>query len=186
MNYCSHCGSSHILKVVPDGDDRERYVCQDCNTIHYQNPKLVVGCLPIYRGKIMLCRRNIEPRKGLWNLPSGFMENHETTEEGALRELREEAMAEAELIRLLSIYSLPHFNQVYMHFLVRLEGTWGCGIETSEIKLFYPDELPWDEIAFSSNTFALQAYLHDTKLGDFSTHIGHLPPPNQERTAYKY
>lgn len=181
MNFCSHCGSAKLLHQIPEGDDRPRAVCQDCGTIHYQNPKIIVGCLPLYRGKIMLCRRNIEPRFGLWNLPSGFMENGETAEVGALRELEEEAGATADLIRLLSVYSLPHVNQVYLHFLVRLHGKWEAGKETSDIELFAPDALPWDELAFSSNQFALECYLQDVQTGNFNVHIGHLPPPNPQR-----
>ena len=145
MNYCSNCGSSDISLLIPDGDNRLRHVCGNCNTIHYQNPKIVAGCLPIWKGEVLLCKRAIEPRLGYWNVPSGYMENGETVEDAARREVWEEAHARVEILGLHSIYSIPHINQVYIHFLGELvQGEYGVGEESSEVRLFTEKEIPWN------------------------------------------
>lgn len=160
MNYCSNCGSGHLKYTVPEGDNRKRYVCPDCQTIHYQNPLLVVGTLATYQKKILLAKRAIEPRLGFWNLPCGFLELNETVEAGALRETEEETGATAKLEYLQTVYNLPHAQQIYLIFKAKitrlnLQET----PESLEVKLFHPDEIPWKEIAFSSNTFALEHYI---------------------------
>ncbi|RMF29242.1 MAG: NUDIX hydrolase [Bacteroidetes bacterium] len=175
MRFCSHCGSNQLVRTVPPGDDRERTVCRACGTIHYVNPRIVTGCLAVWEGKVLLCRRAIEPRKGLWNVPSGFLENGETVEEGALRELWEEARARAAIQRVLAIYSIPHVNHIYIHFLGELEeGRFGVGAESLESALFAEEEIPWDEIAFHSSVFTLRKYFEDRSNGRHRTHVGAL------------
>ena len=162
MNFCSNCGTSDLKFKIPEGDTRMRYHCETCNTIHYQNPKIVVGCLPIYEDKLLLCRRNIEPRKGYWNLPAGFMENNETVEEGAKREVWEEVCAEVILDRLFIVFNILPVNQVYMIFLAQLPNlNFSAGDETLEARLFAPHEIPFDELAFQSNHFTLHKYLEN-------------------------
>lgn len=172
MNYCSTCGSKNLEKTVPEGDNRLRIVCSNCGQIHYQNPNMVVGCLPVYKGKILLARRDIEPRKGLWNLPCGFLENEETVEEGAIREVMEETGAEVRLLHLHTVYNLPNAQQVYLIFLAEMTSADFLEItsESSEVGLFDPEEIPWKEMAFSSSAFAIERYLankHTTQ-----THFG--------------
>lgn len=158
MEYCSSCASKVVFKV-PDGDNRERAVCESCNTIHYQNPKNVVGCLLEWQGKVLLCKRAIEPRYGFWTLPAGFMENHETVMEGAAREAHEEANAVAEEMQLFGVYNLPRISQVYIMFKGRLkDGIARAGDESLDVKLFDEDEIPWDELAFPVVTETLQRY----------------------------
>jgi len=185
VNYCSHCGSAQLNFSIPEGDNRARYVCQQCHTIHYQNPKLVVGCLPVFEDKILICKRAIEPRYGLWNLPAGYLENNETVEQGAIRETREEAHANVEIIRLHSIYNLPHINQVYLHFLARLKNhEFSCGTESLEVRLFTPEQIPWSQMAFSSSTFALKKYLENTT-NHAGVHIGTFYPKDFHRKSSK-
>jgi len=148
MRYCSLCGKAVELKV-PGGDNRERYVCTDCGEIHYQNPKNVVGCLLEWQGKVLLCKRAIEPRHGFWTLPAGFMENDESSLEGAAREAHEEANAEADDLRLYGVYNLPRISQVYLMFHGFLRnGHASAGEESLEVRLFNENEIPWSELAF--------------------------------------
>lgn len=173
MNYCSHCGSNRLDFIIPEGDNRLRFVCQNCGRIHYQNPRMIVGCLPLWKGRILLARRNIEPRFGLWNLPSGFLENGETVEDGALRELHEETHASGRIIRPHAVYNLPHANQVYLHFLVELDSDhFELTPESSEIALFAPEDIPFDEMAFSSSTFSIQKHLEYPDGPTSGVHIG--------------
>jgi len=173
LNFCSHCGSSDLEFKIPEGDNRLRHICPSCGTIHYQNPRVIVGSVPIWENKIMLCRRNIEPRFGLWNLPSGFLENGETVEEGALRELKEESMAEGEILGLHSLYNLPHANQVYVHFLVALNSNYfELTPESSEIEFFDPPNIPYSDMAFSSSTFSIKKYLENVHSTNPKVHIG--------------
>lgn len=162
MNYCSTCGSNHLDHSIPEGDHRLRYICKQCNTIHYSNPNMVVGCLVEKDGKILLARRGIEPRLGFWNLPCGFLENEETIEEGAVREVMEETGVSLRLGKLHTVYNLPHANQVYLIFTAKMLGEhFELTPESTEIAFFDEVDIPWREIAFSSNTFALERYFKD-------------------------
>lgn len=165
MNFCSHCGSGLVVDI-PDGDNRPRHICTNanCGTIHYQNPKIITGCLPTFNDKVLLCKRAIEPRYGLWTLPAGFMENGETTEQGALRETWEEAKARCAIQSLYAIYDLPHINQVYFFYHAELEnGGYGAGEESLEVALFAENEIPWGELAFPVVTETLKSYFEDRK-----------------------
>lgn len=172
MNYCSHCGALVTLRIPP-GDNLPRHICEACQTIHYQNPKMVVGCLPEWEDRILLCRRAIEPRYGLWTLPAGFMENGESTMQAAARETREEANAEVEIGNLYSLYSLPHINQVYMIFRSRLLNTdYSPGIESLETRLFGEGDMPWDTLAFPVVRQTLEDFFSDRRAGDYRLHQG--------------
>ncbi|OOY35645.1 NUDIX hydrolase [Solemya velum gill symbiont] len=174
MNYCSLCGSK-VSKCIPAGDDRDRDVCDDCGHIHYENPKVVTGCLVEQDGKILLCQRAIEPRYGLWTLPAGFMENGETVEQGAARETWEEAMADVEVNGLYTMFSLTHINQIYMLFRGRFKSPeFSPGPESLDVKLVSEDEIPWDEMAFPGIEETLRLYLEDRKTGNFGPHLGEM------------
>jgi ADP-ribose pyrophosphatase YjhB (NUDIX family) len=176
MNYCSHCGARVELRV-PEGDTVPRHVCTSCGTIHYENPKMVVGCIPEWEDRILLCRRAIEPRRGLWTLPAGFMENAETTAEGAQRETLEEANARVEIHGLYALFNIPHINQVYMLFRARLlDLDFSAGAESLETRLFTEDEIPWDEIAFITVRRTLHHYFDDRRRGEFQFHMGTIEP----------
>lgn len=173
MKYCSTCGSDKLTLEIPKGDNRTRNVCKSCDVIHYSNPKIIAGCLPIWGDKVLLCKRAIEPRFGYWNVPSGFMENGETVEQGAIREVWEEAEAKVEIMGVHAIFSISRFNQVYVHFLGELkDGIYGIGEESSDTQLFSEDEIPWDEIAFHSSIFTLKRFFEDRKNAIRKTHIG--------------
>lgn len=159
MNFCSNCGSDKIQFLIPEGDSFHRHVCDHCGKIHYDNPRIIVGCLPVYEDKIMLCKRAIQPQQGLWNLPAGFLENSEKPEEGAVRETFEESLARVKISKLHLVFSLPKVNQVYLHFLARLQDEiFGPTSESLEVQLFTQDEIPWDDIAFHSTSYALEKY----------------------------
>ena len=161
MKFCSTCGASVSL-CVPEGDNRERFVCTDCRTIHYQNPKIVAGSIPEWNGRVLLCRRAIEPRYGLWTLPAGFMENGETTEQAAMRETWEEARARIDIVNLYSVFSIPHINQVYMLFRGELiDGSFEPGQESLECRLFETHALPWGQLAFPVVEETLKRYVSD-------------------------
>ncbi len=158
INYCNNCGSKVRFGPVPD-DDRPRHHCTTCATILYQNPNMIVGTLPCWEDKVLLCKRAIEPRYGLWTLPAGFLEFGETAEEGAVRETTEEARADIRTSRLFSVYSLPKVGQVYLMFLADLLNlNFAAGKESLEVRLFRKQEIPWDEIAFSAIRFTLEKY----------------------------
>ncbi len=162
IRYCSLCGSSRITFKIPEGETVKRFVCENCGKIHYINPRLIVGCLPVYEEKILMCKRAINPCLGKWNLPAGFMENQETAEQGAIRETREEANAKVEIIRLHCVYSIPHVDQVYLLYLARLrDPDVSPGIESSEVQLFSQEEIPWEDIGFTSSVFALKKYFEN-------------------------
>lgn len=161
MKFCSHCGAPVALNV-PAGDHLPRYVCAACGTIHYQNPKVVVGCVPEDGGRILLCMRAIEPRRGYWTVPAGFLENNETLQQGAARESHEEALASVEIGSLLSIVHVLHSHQVHVFFRARLvEPDFGVGPESLESKMATEEEVPWEELAFPSITFTLRRYFED-------------------------
>jgi len=172
MKYCSDCGQT-VCQEIPEGDNLPRFVCKTCQTIHYQNPKIVAGCLLSWQDKILLCKRAIEPRYGAWTLPAGFMENDETTVQAAAREAWEEASARCSTLELYTLHNLPHINQVYLMFRGELiEGYAAPGIESLEVALFAESEIPWDEIAFPVIHEALEFYLHDRKTGHFPVRTG--------------
>jgi ADP-ribose pyrophosphatase YjhB (NUDIX family) len=174
MNFCSHCAAPVVLKV-PAGDNRARFVCDRCGTIHYQNPKVVTGCIPEWEDRILLCRRAIEPRHGLWTLPAGFMENGETTMEGAARETLEEARAEVDILGLYTTFNLPHIDQVYMLFRARLRTPeFGPTDESLEVGLFAERDLPWDRLAFPVVAETLKLYFQDRTNGGFGTYVGDI------------
>jgi ADP-ribose pyrophosphatase YjhB (NUDIX family) len=172
MNFCSHC--AHPVEWrLPPGDHLPRFVCPQCQTIHYQNPRIIVGCLCVWQAQILLCRRNIEPQFGYWNLPGGFMENGEDVATGAVREAVEEAGLDIEVARLLTVFSVPRINQVHLHFLAYMRSAqFELTPESSEIRLFSPQEIPWSEIAFQSNLFTLRAYLSELETGLKKVHLG--------------
>lgn len=177
MRFCSACGAPVELRV-PDDDSRPRHICGTCGIIHYQNPKMVIGSIPEWEDKILLCRRAIEPRHGWWTLPGGFMENGESTSHAAIRETLEEANARIEIGDLYSMYSLPYINQVHMLFRARLlDLDFSPGPESLEVKLFGEAEIPWDEIAFRPVKFSLKHYFEDRRNGHFGFHIGELAAP---------
>jgi ADP-ribose pyrophosphatase YjhB (NUDIX family) len=162
MNFCSSCGKS-VRLIVPSGDHKARYVCETCGSVHYQNPRMIVGCLARSGDKVLLCKRANEPRSGLWTLPAGFLENDETVEAGAMRETREEANAEVTIARLLAVYSVPSVAQVYLFFLADLKNLdFHPGMETEKTMLFSEAEIPWDEIAFPSVRFTLEHYFRNS------------------------
>ena len=170
MKFCSACGSS-VTQTIPAGDNRPRFVCPECDTIHYQNPKMVVGTLPVWEDKVLLCKRAIEPQYGKWTLPAGFMENHESTQEGALRETFEEAGARVEISHLFTLYNLPYISQVYLMFRARLlDLEFVAGPESLEVALFTEAEIPWDQLAFRTIEQTLRRYFEDRRNGSFDFH----------------
>jgi ADP-ribose pyrophosphatase YjhB (NUDIX family) len=163
VKFCSTCGATVTLRI-PDGDDRERFVCNDCLTIHYQNPKIVAGCIPEWGDRILLCKRAIEPRYGLWTVPAGFMENGESTEDAAMRETREEAGADVTITSLYSVFSIPHISQVYMLFRGELtDGRYQAGRESLECRLFEENDIPWEKLAFPVVKETLHRYFLDKR-----------------------
>ncbi len=168
IKYCNQCG--HQVKYeVPDGDDKPRAVCQSCATIQYENPLVVNACIVEYEGKILLGKRTIEPRSGYWNIPAGFMENGEATRSGAIREVKEEVLADLKNVTLFGVYNIIQRNQVHVYFRGELvHGKYGAGAETSAAKLFAPDDIPWDQIAFPVGITALRRYVKEMTTGDFS------------------
>lgn len=174
MNYCSQCGGGVNL-AIPEGDHLPRHICSQCGEIHYQNPKVVVGCIPEYEQQLLFCKRAIEPRLGYWTLPAGFMENAETAAEGAQRETLEEACARVEIIELFSMFNLPHINQIYILYRARLcEPDFAPGSESLEVKLLDEQQVPWDEMAFPVITESLKLYFSDRKAGRFGFHSGDM------------
>ena len=168
MRYCSKCGSDQIDFKVPVGDNIKRYVCSACDSIFYTNPNLIVGTICIKDDQILLCKRNIEPRFGLWTLPAGFMENSETLQEGALRETKEETQASLKIIAPYSAFSLTHISQVHFFYLADLGNeSFGPTSESSAVELFDEKDIPWDQIAFPTVTKTLKYYFEDRKNGDF-------------------
>lgn len=171
MKFCSECGQG-VTARVPDGDTRSRFVCDHCQTIHYQNPRIVAGCLAVHGQQVLLCRRAIEPRRGYWTLPAGFMENGETIEEAALRETWEEARARLQQQELYMLFNLPHINQVYMFFRGDLADLdFSAGEESLEVRLFHEHEIPWDELAFPTIGKTLKQYFIDRQVQTFPVRI---------------
>jgi ADP-ribose pyrophosphatase YjhB (NUDIX family) len=181
MNFCSTCGEK-VRLLIPEGDNRQRYVCSSCKTIHYQNPKVVTGCIPEWEDQILLCRRSIEPRSGLWTIPAGFMENNESNMEGAAREAMEEANADLRDMSLFCVYSIPHINQLYTIYRGTLhQGVASAGEESEEVALVREKDIPWDEMAFPVMVETLKLYYEDVAKGVFTTHHGEIRKQNDEQ-----
>jgi ADP-ribose pyrophosphatase YjhB (NUDIX family) len=177
VNFCARCGAPVSLRTPP-GDDRPRHVCGSCGAVHYQNPKIVAGCLAEWGDRVLLCRRAIEPRYGLWTLPAGFMESGETTQEAAMRESLEEANARVEILSLYTLLDLPHIDQVYCLFRGRLlDLEFSAGNETLETRLFSEQEIPWETLAFASIVRTLRHYFEDRLTGQFPLRTGTIRPP---------
>lgn len=175
IKFCNLCGNP-ISILVPDGDTQLRHVCDSCGEIQYQNPKIVTGCIPTWCDRILLCKRAIEPRKGCWTAPAGFMENLETLQQGAMRETLEEACALVTNVHLYGIYNLPRISQVYVMFRAELESENGfdVGSESLQVALFDQAEIPWGNIAFRVVEHALRRFLEQRKDGNFSIEIADL------------
>ena len=170
IKHCRQCGTA-VSYLMPDDDNRERAVCTACNTIHYENPLNVVGTVPVWGEQVLLCRRNIEPRRGMWTLPAGFMELGETTAEGALRETIEEAGAHVEMQALFSVLNVVSVGQVHLFYRARMLNTsLDPGPESIEARLFREDEIPWDEIAFRTVRRTLELFFADRRRGEFGSH----------------
>jgi ADP-ribose pyrophosphatase YjhB (NUDIX family) len=165
MNFCSKCGNRLEFRIPP-GDHLPRYVCGHCGTIHYENPRIIAGCVPDHQGRVLLCRRAIEPRLGYWTFPAGFMENRETVQQAAARESLEEAQAHVEVGSLLAVVHVIEAHQVHMFFRAILpKAEFGISAESLEVGLFAEDEIPWGDIAFPSIEFALRRYFSDRAAG---------------------
>jgi ADP-ribose pyrophosphatase YjhB (NUDIX family) len=165
MNFCSRCSAQTDL-VVPPNDNRLRQVCSQCGEVHYENPKLVVGTVAFFKDKVLLCRRAIEPRRGKWTLPAGFMELNETSQEGALRETLEEAGATVKPLKLMAVYDVVVANQVHLFYLAEMVSeSLDPGEESLDAQLFCEEDIPWGEIAFRSVEAALRHFLLDRKRG---------------------
>jgi ADP-ribose pyrophosphatase YjhB (NUDIX family) len=174
IKHCKACGSATEYKVPAD-DNRERATCTACGTVHYENPLNVVGTLPIWNDRVLLCRRNIEPRYGLWTLPAGFMELGETVAEGAIRETEEEAGARIDLEGLYTVLNVVRVGQVHLFYRARLRDTdFAPGPETIEARLFREDDIPWDELAFRTVRETLVRYFEDRKQGQFGVHCADI------------
>jgi ADP-ribose pyrophosphatase YjhB (NUDIX family) len=174
IKHCRACGTEVDYRIPAD-DNRERAVCPACGTVHYVNPLNVVGTIPVWQDQILLCRRNIEPRYGLWTLPAGFMELGETTEQGALRETDEEAGARVELEGLFSVLNVVRVGQVHLFYRARLLDTdFHPGPESIEARLFSESEIPWEELAFRTVRETLQRYFEDRRQGQFRVHTADI------------
>jgi len=170
MNFCPNCGAK-THRRVPEGDNRPRDVCDACESIHYQNPKIIAGCVVLHENRVLLCKRAIDPRIGLWTLPAGFMENGETVAQAALRETWEEARATPDLDQLYMVTSIPAISQVYMLYLAFLqEPHHAAGPESLETALFAIDEIPWDQLAFGTVRDTLMRLREDLERGTFALH----------------
>ena len=180
MKYCSSCGSEVELKI-PEDDNLPRYCCNKCKDIHYQNPKLITGTIPIKDEKILLCKRAIHPRHGLWTLPAGFLENGETIGQGAYRETLEETSTEVKMGNLYTIFNIPQISQIYMLFLAEvLREDFGPTSESLEVRLFEEDEIPWEELAFPFVPLVIKHYLNDRKINNFELKIETIERPTKK------
>jgi ADP-ribose pyrophosphatase YjhB (NUDIX family) len=181
MKYCPSCGHP-VAFLIPPGDNRPRAVCGHCGEIHYHNPRVIVGCVPEWQGCILLCRRAIEPRRGFWTVPAGFLENGESLQAGAARESLEEACARVEIGTLLAVVNVLHAEQVHVMFRARLlRPEFASGEESLEVGLFEEERIPWGEIAFPSVRFALQRFLTDRRSGAEDLHFHDIERAPGER-----
>jgi ADP-ribose pyrophosphatase YjhB (NUDIX family) len=178
INHCRHCGSTVEHRLPDDGDSRVRAICPACGTVHYENPLNVVGTVPVWGAQgeqVLLCLRNIEPRRGKWTLPAGFMELGESTAAGAVRETVEEAGAQIELQGLFTVLSVVRVGQVHLYYRARLlSDRFEPGYETMEARLFHEHEIPWDELAFRTVKVTLEHYFEDRRRGQFEVHNGEI------------
>ncbi|WP_395668327.1 NUDIX hydrolase [Rhodoferax sp.] len=171
IKHCKECGAAVVHRIPDDGDTKLRAVCPACHTIHYENPLNVVGTIPFWEDKVLLCKRNIEPRRGKWTLPAGFMELDETTAEGAARETVEEAGAQFELLGLFSLLNVARVGQVHLFYRARLTSdVFDPGVETMEASLFTQAQIPWDDIAFRTTKETLERFFADRERGHFGVH----------------
>ena len=178
MKYCCYC-SAELIYDIPGDDNRHRYICESCKVVHYQNPKIVAGCIPVWEDQVLLCKRAIEPRYGYWTLPAGFMELGETSLEAGVRETMEEANARVEVENLFAVFNLPHVNQVYMMFRSRLlDLDFSPGTESQLVELYKEEDIPWDELAFTTIKETLNLYFKDRKEGNFRIHTGDVTKKN--------
>ena len=167
--YCFECGATMNF-AIPAGDHLPRHACSKCDYVHYINPKVICGCIPLWQGKILLCRRNIEPRLGYWTIPAGFMEQNETTEQGAARETIEESLATVDIVRLHGVYNIPHISQVYFLYVANIiDGHFGTTPESSEVALFDIEDIPWDDMAFNVVSQALREFITQSQHNQFET-----------------
>jgi ADP-ribose pyrophosphatase YjhB (NUDIX family) len=172
MKFCSSCGAL-VERRIPEGEDRERYVCPSCGAIHYENPRMVVGCIIEEQGKLLLCKRAIQPRYGYWTVPAGFLELGESTVQGAVRETMEEAGALVQVIAPYVHFDIPHIGQAYIFYRARmLTPAFAAGTESLEVKLVAPDEIPWAELAFPVVRVSLELHAEDKRNGEFRMHHG--------------
>ena len=185
MKFCSECASP-VSFIIPEGDNRPRYVCPECATIHYQNPKMVVGSIPVWERdgqlQVLLCKRAIEPRYGYWTLPAGFMENAETTAEAAVRETEEEAGANIAIGPLFSMLNVAHVHQVHLFYLARLcDLDFAPAIESLDVRMFAEHEIPWDDLAFPTIRTTLELFFADRAKvkagGSWGVHTADLGGP---------
>jgi len=177
QKFCSQCATPNTRRIPP-GDNRERDLCEQCGAVHYQNPRLVVGTLPVWQDQVLLCLRAIEPRANTWTLPAGFMELAETISQGAERETQEEAGVRIELGGLYTVIDIPQVDQVHVYFLAQALGPeLDPGPETIEARWYTFDDIPWDNLAFKSVSTTLRHYLRDRQTGQFPTHHYSLGTP---------
>lgn len=167
MNFCVKCGANTHY-TIPPGDNQLRYVCRSCGYIHYENPKIVCGCLVRFDDRILLCKRGIEPRKDRWTFPAGFLERHETSIEGAKRETREEAHADVEIEMLYTQFDLSYISQIYQFYLADLHGSFATGDETLDVQLFSEESIPWEQLAFPVIRKSLECYFADRARGTYT------------------
>ncbi len=172
LKHCRSCGTAVVYRLPDDGDTKQRAVCPACHTVHYENPLNVVGTIPVWGDKVLLCKRNIEPRFGKWTLPAGFMELHETVSEGAARETVEEAGAQFEMGEFFSLVNIPRVGQVHMFYRAQLlSDQFAPGFETIEARLFDESDIPWDELAFKTVAETLKHFFADRRAGHYRTHV---------------
>lgn len=177
MKFCSQCGGDIEIKIPAD-DNRPRFICVRCEIIHYQNPNIIAGTIPVYKDKVLLCRRAIEPRHGYWTLPAGFMENQETTTEAAIRETWEEAEARVTIDALYTVINVPQIDQVHLFFLASMrDDNFGAGPESLETQLFSEEDIPWDELAFPTVKRTLKLFFKDRKAMRFGVHVSDIIHP---------
>lgn len=175
--YCSQCGKKSVVLKIPENDTLYRHVCDECHTIFYENPKIVVGAVTTYEDRFLLCKRGIEPQRGYWTYPAGYLENHESLEDGALREASEEAGVTVKLARLIGTYSLLAVNQIHIIYAAEMVSPdYSAGHESLEVSLFKECDIPWDQLAFPVIRWALTAYINhgsdkiDSKTSSRSIH----------------